>query len=335
MMVSTMTAPAINDLIKKSFVKEVKRPATDVRRIFHRATGSWESDTKRIQEVDRERLAEVKLEGQPSVKRGIAQGYHKDIKRRTISITRLISGEAYKTLDAHGLAEHATGTGEDVVDKIELDMRNFLGYGGAGTSYTDNGGYTIDTTTGDGRPVFDTAHTLKNSSQTYSNILTGAPSLSDGSLEDAEDYFNYNVMDNFGQRIKMKPNTIITSSKASMTNRVARILGSMSPEAIDGTANANSGVKNTYKNKYSHLVIDFDVNALDQADSTKSFYWYLGALGGNPATSFQAYYISWLSPQVTPAVINQDEWTLSYTARAAFGLGAVSGKGMLQVKATA
>ena len=312
MLVSTMTVPAVNDLIKKSFVQETFRPAGDVRRIFHKETGDWSSNTKRVQEVDRDRFAERKVEGQSSVQRGISQGYFKDITRNTVSVTRLVSGEAYKALTAHKLAEYATQTGADVIDKIELDMRNFLGYG-ASVSYTDNGGFTVDTTAGDGLAVFSTVHTLKNSATQYSNILSGAPSLSETSLESGEDYFSYNVLDNNGQRITMKPNTIITSEKATMKNRVARIFGSSSPESIEGTSNSNSGVMNTYKNKYKHLVVEFDVTALNVTDSTKSFYWFLGALGGMPETSFQAYYVSWLSPQVAPAEINQDKWTLSYS----------------------
>lgn len=333
MLVSTMTIPATNDLIQKAFVKESFREAGDVRRIFHKETGDWSSQDKRIQEVDRERFAERKVEGQSSVQRGVSQGYFKDIRRNTISVTRLVSGEAYKALTAHKLAQYATQTSADVIDKIELDMRNFLGYG-TSTSYTDNGGFTVDTTVGDGLALFSTVHTLKNSATTYSNILSGAPAFSESALESAEDYFSYNVLDNNGQRITMKPNTIITSEKATMKNRVARTFGSMSPEAIEGTANANSGVQNTYKNKYKHLVVEFDITALNVSDSTKSFNWYLAALGGMPETSFQAYYVSWLSPQVAPAEINQDKWTLSYTARAAYGIGAVSGKGILISQAT-
>lgn len=283
--------------------------------------------------MDRDRFAEQKVEGQSSAQRGVSEGYHKDIHRKTISITRIVSGENYKALTAHNLAKYAMNVASDVIDKIELDMRNFIGYG-ASASYTDNGGFTVDTTTGDGNPLFYNAHTLKNSATTYSNILSGAPSISESSLESAEDYFAYNVMDNNGQRIKMKPNTIITSPKATMTNRVARILGSMSPENIEGSSNMNAGVKNTYKNKYKHLVVDFDVTALDVADATKSFYWYLASLGGMPESSFQGYYVSWLSPQVAPAEIDQDKWRLSFTGRACYGLGAVSGKGILVSQAT-
>ena len=334
MLISTMTTPSINDLIKKSFVKEIFQDGGDVRKIFHKEKGDWSSQDKRIQEMDRDRFAEQKVEGQSSAQRGISEGYFKDIRRKTISVTRLVSGEAFKALTAHRLAQYATQTGKDVVDKVELDMRNFIGLGDS-ASYTDNGGFTVSLTTGDGLALFHTTHTLKSSSTTYSNILSGAPSFSESALESAEDYFNYNVLDNNGQRITMVPNTIITSRKATMVNRVARTLGSLSPELIEGSTNNNSGVKNTYKNKYQHLVVAFDVTALDITSSGLSFYWYLGALGGMPETSFQGYYVSWLSPMVAPAEVNQDKWTLSYTARSAYGLGAVSGKGLLIVKATA
>lgn len=334
MLVSTMTTPAVSDLVKKSFVKEAHKSGGDVRMIFHKATAGWESNAKRIYEVDRERFGEQKVEGQSSAQRGIKQGYYKDIERKTVSVTRLVSGEQLKALTAHALADYATSTAKDIVDKAELDMRNFIGYG-TGTSYTDNGGFTVDTTTGDGLSLFNSAHTLKNSSTTYSNILSGAPSFSDTALESAEDYFNYNVLDNYGQRVNMKPNTIITTEKASVKHRVMRVLGSLSPESIGGTANANAGVMNTKRNKYRHLVVELDVTALNVTDSTKSFYWLLGALGGAPEESFQGYYVSWLSPMVAPVEIDQDKWTLSYTARACYGIGAVSGKGLLLVQATA
>lgn len=330
-----MTVPAIQDLIKKSFLANKYGNGGDVRRVFLKETQDWSTSLKRIQEVDRERFAEQKVEGQASAQRGISQGYYKDASRKTISITRVVSGEAYQALEAHTLAKWAMQTSTDVTDKIELDMRNFLGYATAGTSYVDNGGYTIDLTTGDGLSLFSTVHTLKNSATTYSNILSGNPTLTNTALEAAEDFFSYNVLDNNGQRMgNVKPNTIITTRKAIMRNRVNRILRSQAPEAIAGTANANSGVYNSYKDKYTHLEIEFDVNSLNITNSTYSFYWMLAALNGSPEDSLQLYYVSWMSPMVAPAEVNQDKWIISYTARAAYALAAVSGRGIVLSKAT-
>src|SRR3990167_7666606 len=155
MLISTMSVPAIQDLVKKSFVKETLQGTGDIRKIFIKETADWSTDTKRIHELDRERFAEQKVQGQASAQRGISQGYYKDIVRKTISITRLVSGEAFQALTAHKLAEYATQTAEDVVDKAELDMRNFLGYSTGATSYVYNGGFTIALTVGDGLAVFN------------------------------------------------------------------------------------------------------------------------------------------------------------------------------------
>ncbi|OGG65121.1 hypothetical protein A2Z56_02420 [Candidatus Kaiserbacteria bacterium RIFCSPHIGHO2_12_45_16] len=329
-----MSIPAIQDLIKKSFKTEVHQKNEAVRRVFIKETGSWESSSKRVHEFDRERFAEQKVEGQKSAQRGVAQGYYKDVERKTISITRVVSGEAYQALTAHKLAEYSIQTKKDVVDKIELDMRNYLGYATAGVSYTDNGGFLVDLTVGDGKSVFDTAHTLKHSTTTYSNILSGNPTLTNVAMENAEDYFEYNVYDNYGQNIEMTPDTLITTRKAIMVNRVKRLFGSPSPESIGGTANQNPGVINTYKDKYTHLQIRFDVDSNGKTNSTYSYYWMLASLNGMPEERFQAYYVSWMSPMVATPEVDQDAWILSYTARACYGIAAVSGKGILVSKAT-
>lgn len=334
MLISTLTTPEVQDLIRKSFIQGAKKDSGAIRKVFHPATQDWTTKFKRITEFDRERLAEQKLEGQASAQRGVAVGYHKTMERKTISITRKTAGEEYMALKAQDLAVNVTNVAEDIVDKIELDMRNFIGFG-TGSSYTDNGGFDVDTTVGDGLSLFNATHTLKNSATTYSNILSGAPTFSEEAMEEAEDYFSYNIMDNYGKRQTVKPNTIITADKAVMKNRVTRLLKSIAPESIEGTANANSGVKNTWRDKYQHLVVEFDVDALDITNTAKSFYWFLASLGGSPRKSLQAYYVKWLSPMVAPAEHNQDAWTLSYTARSAYALGAVSGKGILISQAIA
>lgn len=332
-LVTTMTVPAVDDLIKKSFLQSAYKDGGDIRQLFQKETQDWSSASKRIYEIDRERFGERKGQGQGSAQRGITQGYFKDITRYTVSVTRKVSGEAFKALTAYKLAELAMTTGDDIVDKIELDMRNFLGLGTA-SSYTDNGGYTVDTTGGDGVSNFNTTHTLKNGG-TYSNILSGTPALSESALALAIDYFNYNVMDNNQQRIQMKPNTIITSNKSVMVSRVQRIFGSMSPEKIETVVNTNSGVKNTYNGMFKHLIVEFDVTAFNVTDSTRSFYWYVASLGGNPEISLQWYYVKWLSPEVAPVEIHQDAWYMSWTARACLGLGAVNSKGICVSQATA
>jgi hypothetical protein len=339
MLIQTLTTPQINDLVIKSFVRAKVKPAGDIRRVFMAVDGDWISNLKQINEVDFERYASVKLEGQSSVQRGIADGYKKIITRKTISVERMVSGEQYKTLTAHGLIDLVQRSAQDVVDRTELDLTHQLTFGDA-ASYTDMDGFTVDTTTADGLSIFNVAHTLKNpkpgNPTTYSNIVSGAPALSGASLEDAEDFFKYNAMDNYGQRISMNPNTLITTDKSTMVHRVMRLFTSSAPEKIGATTNANSGVANTYKNMYTHLVLPFwDSTATAAADATKSFYWAVACLGSTPETGLQAYFVRWLSPETAPVYRDESKWTMSMVARSAYGIGFVSGRGIVLSKATA
>lgn len=333
MLVSTMSIPEIQTLQKKSFLQETQRPPSTARLLFHKGTSDFSVDRVRVQEMDVEKLAEQKVEGQPSAKRGMGQGYSKEIIRKTISVEREVTGEAYLALEAHKLAGMVKRTTADVLDKIELDMRNFIGMG-TGSSFTDNAGFTIDTTTGDGLSLFNTAHTLKLSSVTCSNLLSGGPSIADDSLEEAEDHFAYNIRDNYGMPIKMVPTHIIHTRKASVMNRVARLLGSQSPETVQGDENVNSGLLNVYRGKYKSLVVDFDVDVFDLPDTTKSYWWMLACLGGPVEESFQGHYISWLSPSQAPMEVDQSKWILSWVSRACYGIGAASWKGILLSAAT-
>ena len=69
-------------------LKMVDTAGGGIRKLFHKEDGSWENDRKRIQEMDSDRYAERKAEGQSSAQRGISQGYAKEIVRATISVER-------------------------------------------------------------------------------------------------------------------------------------------------------------------------------------------------------------------------------------------------------
>ena len=92
-----------------------------------------------------------------------------------------------------------------------------------GTSYIDNGGYTVDTTTGDGYSLANAAHTTAFSSTTYTNILPGGPNFSKSSLIAAEILARNNTIDNygipsykaiytFGTQVMLKLNTMLHNS---------------------------------------------------------------------------------------------------------------------------
>ncbi len=335
--ITTMSVPELQDLIKKTFVQNTaNREMGDISKLYRKETVGWEVNQKRFDELDREKFAERKGELQASAVRGYSKGYSKTVERYTVSVERVLSGEAYKNVTALGLAEWATAVVNDVYDKIDLDMRNFLGYSTGAASYVDNGGYTVDLTTGDGLAVFNAAHTLKFSSTTYSNIVSGAPAFSAQALDQAYDFFSYNVYDNNGKRMSMKPNTVITSKKPAMMHRVKRILNSQSQEKVEGTTNANSGVMNTYSSlNLEHLAIEFDVDQYDNTNTNLSYYWFLACLGGDMASSLQFIFASWGSPEAGKVEVDESKFYLSWVARAFCGIAALSGRGIVVSKATA
>jgi len=340
MLVVTMTTPAVGSLIQQSFDQESQRAFGNEQKLFQPVSpkGGIAAETEQRTEMDKDRFAATqKVQGQESSEAGIAQGYSKIMVRKTISIKRSLSGEQVLGLEAKNLSSWAMDVRSDIEDKILLDMRNFLRYGADSvTSYTDNGGFTIDTTTADGLSIFNTAHTLKYSATTYSNVASGAPALSESSLDTVADYFTYNRLDNFGKPLANPGKlTIITSNKAVMKNRVARIVTSMSPEKIEGTANANSGVVNVNNGRYDHLPVDFDQDARGNWDSTRSFYWFVAALNGSESDKLGFYYVRWMSPTVAPTVTNEGKWTIEAVARAMYALGATNAKGIIVSKATA
>jgi hypothetical protein len=336
-----MPLEAVRDLVVKSFMTPNARSYGDERKLFipKSPKGGIAAEVDKVTEMDRQRFAATqKVQGQASAQAGIAEGYSKVIYRKTVSIERVLSGEAVLGLEDKGLASWAMDTRADIEDKILLDMRNFLIYAaGSATTYTDNGGFSIDVTTADGLQAFHASHTLKYSATTYSNIVSGAPSLSDAAnLDTAADFFTYNRLDNYGKPLANPGKlTIITSNKAVMKNRVARHVTSMSPESIEGTANANGNVKNVNNGRFDHIAVDFDQDANGNWDATKSFYWFLAALNGSEADRLQWYYIRWMSPMAAPTVTKESEWTIANVARAMYGLGAASAKGACVSKATA
>lgn len=334
-----MPLEAVRDLVIKSFLTPNPRQFGDERQLFipRSPKGGIASETEKVTEMDRQRFAATqKVQGQASAQAGIAEGYSKVIYRKTVSIERVLSGEAVLGLEDKGLASWAMETRSDIEDKILLDMRNFLAYAaGSAASYTDNGGFTIDVTTADGVQAFHTTHTLKYSASTYNNVVTGAPALSEVALDTAADFFTYNRLDNYGKPLANPGKlTIVTSNKAVMKNRVARIVGSMSPEAIEGQANANGNIKNVNNGRWDHISVDFDQDANGNWDSAKSFYWYIAALQGAEADRLQWYYVRWMSPMAAPTVTKESEWIIANVARAMYGIGAASAKGACVSKAT-
>lgn len=213
--------------------------------------------------------------------------------------------------------------------RIEIDLSHRLTFGSA-TTYTDMDGDSIDLTVGDGLALFSAVHTLKYSSTTYSNRVSGDPIFSRGAIEAAEILTVSNILSNFGERRVIMFNAIITSDDPNTVNAVKQFLGS----DTDVDQN-NPGVLNPYRGKYRHIILpQLATTATGAYDSTKRRYWFLAAIGLG-VNGWQSYYGVWEEPHLkneptegsNNVDFSRDIWT--YGTRAGYGIVCVSGRGII------
>lgn len=269
---TTLTDREIGDLVKKTFILGLtKAPEDNVTDFFFvRPKQDWSQDRIRLTEFDRERMGGVKPELEKTQSKTAHTGYSKEIIRKVIAVKKSISGEQAKVLSAVGLKNYALETSSLIREKIDTDLRNIFSFG-LGTSYTDNYGYTVDTTTGDGKAIFANNHTLASKPGTvYSNLATGNPVFSEDALTGLETYFRNEVVSNYGDLVDIKPNTIVTTDDPRTVKQVRRLLTSIAPVSIDGVTNANSGVMNPDKGRYTHKIVNMDIDMFGARDITKS-----------------------------------------------------------------
>lgn len=208
-----------------------------------------------------------------------------------------------------------TNLGELVPNRMELDLSHILGFA-ASTSYTDQDGNTVTTTTGDGYALAYTAHTLAGCSTEYRNILAGNPKLSKGALEAMERLITENTYNQFGQKVTEKFDILWTTDDPNTVNTAREYL--QSSAAVDG---GNSGVKNVYAAKYRHVICPLVATDKDGApDTDKRYYW-----GIVSSASSSAYLGIWEEAHLKmPSNLNAaedfstDDW--NYGVRGGYGI---------------
>lgn len=214
--------------------------------------------------------------------------------------------------------------------RIEVDQTHLLTFC-TSTSYTDMDGEVNTITVGDGLALASASHTLKFSSTTYSNRVSGDPVFSRGALEAAEALATTNVLSNFGERRVINFNAIVTGDDPNTVNTVKQFLNS----TADVTA-IQSGIENIYKGKYRHVILPYLATTATVArDSTKERWWFLAAIGQG-TNGWQAYYSVWEAPHMKDQTMtdtnanhdySRDIWT--FGTRAGYSIRAVSGRGLI------
>ena len=328
--INTITFSEMTDLIRKKWVETQGMVKPVAKQVFITdSIGKSQGNTKRYDEIDTETFAKLKRQGEAVSKASIGVGYNVTMTKKRIGLEIDITQEMRDENRYPEINSLITNLTHFCPQRIELDCTHRLTFGTA-TSYTDMDGETVSLTGGDGLAVFSTAHTLKFSSSTWSNRVSGDPVFSKGALESAELLSTTNIVSNFNERRVMMFNTIITGDDANTVNAVKQFLNS----TADVDQN-NSGVMNVYQNKYKHLVLPYlSSTALGAHDSTKRRYWFLAALGQG-MNGLQAYYGEWEAPHMAPIPASgnnmedphRDVW--SYGTRAGYGLVIVSARGII------
>lgn len=326
-LLNTITFSGMTDLIRKEWVTTQNMVKPVAKQLYITSSiAKGNGNTKRYDEVDTQTYAKIKKEAEAVSKASVGIGYNVTMTKKRIGMEIDITQEMRDENRYPEVGSLITNLTHFCPQRIELDATHRLTFGTA-VSYTDMDGETVSTTGGDGLAIFSAVHTLKYSSTTWNNIVTGAPVFSRGGLEAAELIANTNILSNFGERRVMTFNTIITGDDPTTVNAVKQFLGSTTD--IDQN---NSGVMNVYQNKYKHLVLpQLATTAMGAPDSTKSKYWFLASLGMG-MNGLQAYYGEWEAPNMKPTGGNMenphtDVW--SYGTRAGYGFVFVSGRGIV------
>lgn len=329
-LLNTVTFSALTDLIRKDFVMTQQLIVPNAKRLFiTEPIGKGQGNTKRFDEVDTQTYAKGKPEGTAAKKASAGIGYNKTMTKKRVAMEIDITQEMRDENRYSEVGSLIKSLSWFAPQRIELDLTHRLTFCSS-TSYTDMDGDSVSVTGGDGLQVVYTAHTLKFSSTTWSNRVSGDPLFSRGGLEAAELLTTTDIKSNFNERRVMNFNAIITGDNPTTVNAVKQFI-----ESTSDVDQNNSGVMNVYKGKYRHIVLpQLATTATGAADATKKYWWFLAAVEQG-TMGWQAYYGEWEAPHMknTPTEgsnaedTHTDTWT--YGVRAGYGIVVVSGRGVI------
>lgn len=223
-------------------------------------------------------FAKRKGEGDDYQQENPTQNYSKIMTKYRVGLKATITWEM-RTYDKYReIARVLRGLGEASAQRMDLDLTHRFTFGTA-TSYVDQDGVTVPTTVGDGLALFSASHTVRGSSTTYRNLVANNPVFSKGGLEAGETLFAVQMIDSAGNKVVVKPEAIVTTDDPNTNNTVAEYLRSTAaPDA------SHSGVTNTYRSKYNHIVLPYLATTSTGArDSSKEKYWMLASISHTDA----------------------------------------------------
>lgn len=329
-LLSAASFTQFTDLVRRNWVKTQQMIIPNARQLFIvDEIGKGMGNSKRYDEIDTQTFGRRKYEAAASAKAQVGVGYEVTMLKKRIAMEIDITQEMRDENRYPEVQSLITNLTHFCPQRIELDLTHRLTFADA-TSYTDMDGDSVDITVGDGLALASSVHTLKFSSTTYSNRVSGDPIFSRGAMESAELLTVTNILSNFGERRVIPFNAIITGDDPNTCNNVKQFL-----ESTTDVDQNNPNVINPYKGKYRHIVLPYYATTATSAyDSTKRRHWALGAVGQN-MNGWQGYLGMWEQPHLKEEPtdgrnnddFHRDIWT--YGTRAGYGIQAVSGRGMI------
>ena len=327
-LLNTITNEEFTDLTRHIFIDEMKRVEPVAEQLYIKENlEAHTGDSRRYDEIDMDMFASAMDEGEDAAKGYAGVGYNKTMNEKRVAKEIEITFKERRYNRNPNVMGKLTNLSHYCPQRKELDLTHRLTFASA-TSYTDQDGKTVATTTGDGLALCYSAHTLKYSSSTCRNRVANDPVFSTGALELAQKLGVTDILNNFGERIVKDFNTIITGDDPNTRRSVDRVL-----ESSTDIDYANSGVKNLYTG-LRHITLPYlATTATGARDSTKERYWFLAALNGGIG-GWQAYYGIFEPANLkTPKAggngedVHNDNWT--YGARMSYGIATVSWKGII------
>lgn len=270
-----------------------------------------------------ELYANYMAEGADATLASHAQGREKTMYMRRLGKNIEITHIARKFANTPKVITQLTSLGQFIPQRMALDCTHRFSFATA-TSYTDLDGKTIDTTIGDDtRAVIYTAHTLTASGSTYSNVITGNPVFSKGSFEVAKERTNTQMLDDFGNRIVMDFNTVVTSDDPATVTSVQELLRS----TTNPTQN-NPGVVNVHQGTFAHVILPrLATTATGAYDSTKAKYWFYLAVGTG-SSYWDGHLGIWEDAYSVAEDVSVKNDNMTLGTRGAWGLCVVTGRGI-------
>lgn len=260
-------------------------------------------------------------------------GFHKDIFMKTIALEQVMSDEAYQYEDPqdgwNALSLIVKALADTTMARMHLDLTQMAFTFASSSSWIDMDGQIVDNTTGDGRPLADSAHLLAHYPGTYTNIGPDVP-FSKSALKIDERIARNNTLDNFGMPAPTKLTHIWYTGDSENKEEILQFIKSRT----DNTQ-MNSEVVNTYMGVYRPLelsLVDTDIHG--HRDSSKSNYWGLIGLNGNlvDGNRFSGIVGVWEYPHLKPFpngsnnAVDFSRDALKWASRARYGIGFLDGQ---------